>query len=106
MTASTTRTRPLSSVRTRLAGLARSQQRQYAGDADRPLGGYLGTMTAYGAVAGGLAAATALTGRQVPDGLPAKDVALCALATHKLSRLLTKDPVTSPLRAKALRTGR
>jgi hypothetical protein len=27
------------------------------------------------------------------------DVVRCAAATHKLSRLLTKDPVTSPLRA-------
>ncbi len=99
MTGTTTGTRPLSSARARLAGLVLSEQRQYAGDADRPLGGYLGTMTAYGAVAGVLAAATRLTGRPVPDGLPVKDVTLCALATHKLSRLLTKDPVTSPLRA-------
>ena len=28
-----------------------------------------------------------------------QDIALSALATHKLSRLLAKDPVTSPLRA-------
>jgi hypothetical protein len=94
-----TGTRPLRSARATLAGLARSQQRQYAGDADRPLAGYLGTMATYGTVVGALAAATRLSGRPVPDGLPVKDVTLCALATHKLSRLLTKDPVTSPLRA-------
>lgn len=78
--------------------MARSQHGQYAGDADRPLGGYLMTMTAYAGVVGVLAAGARLTGREVPDGLPVKDVALSALATHKLSRLLAKDPVTSPLR--------
>lgn len=85
-------------ARSRLARLARSQRGQYAGDADRPLGGYLMTMTAYAAVVAALAAAARITGQEIPDGLPVKDVALSALATHKLSRLLAKDPVTSPLR--------
>ncbi len=31
--------------------------------------------------------------------MPVQDTALCAVATHKLSRLLARDPVTSPLRA-------
>lgn len=86
-------------TRARLVAVARAQRGQYAGDADRPLGGYLATMTAYTAVVSALAAAARVTGREVPDGLPIKDVALSALATHKLSRLLAKDPVTSPLRA-------
>jgi hypothetical protein len=89
----------LDTARSGLAHIARSQHGQYAGDADRPIGGYLMTMTAYAGVVGVLAAAVRVTGREVPDGLPAKDVALSALATHKLSRLLAKDPVTSPLRA-------
>jgi hypothetical protein len=89
----------LSTARSRLEGMARSQRGQYAGEADRPLGGYLVTMTVYAGVVGVLAAAARMTGREVPDGLPAKDVALSALATYKLSRLLAKDPVTSPLRA-------
>jgi hypothetical protein len=89
----------LDTARSRLADAARSQRGQYAGEADRPLGGYLVTMTAYGAVVGVLAAGARVTGREVPDALPAKDVALSALATYKLSRLLSKDPVTSPLRA-------
>jgi hypothetical protein len=56
-------------------------------------------MAAYG---GALAAVTAIvrrTGREVPDGFPVTDIALNAAATHKISRLLAKDPVTSPLRA-------
>jgi hypothetical protein len=89
----------LDTARARLTDAARSAQDQYAGDADRPLGGYLATMLVYAGVVGGLAAAARLTGRKVPDGLSLTDVGLSALATHKISRLLAKDPVTSPLRA-------
>jgi hypothetical protein len=56
-------------------------------------------MATYAGLTGALAGATKLTRRPVPDGLPVTDVLLCAAATHKLSRLLAKDPVTSPLRA-------
>ncbi len=89
----------LDTARSRLALKARSVRDQYAGEADRPLGGYLITMSAYAAVVGVLAAGARMTRRPVLDGLPAKDIALSALATYKLSRLLAKDPVTSPLRA-------
>lgn len=89
----------VSAVRARLVSLARSQERQYAGDEDRPLGGYAMAMGVYAALVGSLAAAVRITGRDVPDGLPVTDIALSALATEKLSRLLAKDPVTSPLRA-------
>jgi hypothetical protein len=78
--------------------LARAQQDRYAGDADRPIGGYAATMSVYVGVVGALAVAARVTGREVPEGLSATDVALSALATHKLSRLLARDPVTSPLR--------
>jgi hypothetical protein len=83
----------------RLCRMVRSEQRRYAGDADRPLGGYLGTMATYTTVIGGLAVGARMTGREIPRDLPVKDLAISALATHKLSRLLAKDPVTSPLRA-------
>jgi hypothetical protein len=89
----------LSDAKSRLAGLARSQKARYSGGEERPLGGYAGTMATYTAVVGTLAAATRLTNHDLPDGLSTKDVLLSAVATHKLSRLLTKDPVTSPLRA-------
>jgi hypothetical protein len=83
----------------RLGRLARSEHREYAGDADRPLRGYLGTMGAYATVIGAIAAGARMTGRPVPGELPVKDLVVSALATHKLSRMLAKDPVTSPLRA-------
>jgi hypothetical protein len=78
---------------------ARSQRDRYSGGEERPLGGYLATMTAYGSMVTALAALARLTGRDVPDDLSWADVVRCAAATQKLSRLLAKDPVTSPLRA-------
>ncbi len=87
-------------VTRKLAESASQIGEHYAGHADRPLGGYLATMTVYSSVVGALAGAAALTGRKVPaDGMSGRDVVLAAAATHKLSRLLTRDPVTSPLRA-------
>lgn len=42
---------------------------------------------------------TKRTGREIPERIDAKDVALLGVATHKLSLLGTQDAVTSPLRA-------
>jgi Protein of unknown function (DUF1360) len=89
----------LSEIKSRLAGAAKAQGDRYSSGEDRPLAGYLGTMAIYGSLVGGLAGAAVATGRPIPDGLDPADVLLCAAATHKLSRLLAKDPVTSPLRA-------
>jgi len=82
-------------LRARLARVGRS----YAPHDHRPLDGYLAAMGAFGALAAGLAAAVKLSGKPVPERPSAADVALIAVATHKLSRLLAKDAVTSPLRA-------
>ena len=89
----------LTDFKSRLTGLAHAEKDRYAGGDDRPLGGYVGAMAAYTAVVATLAAVTRITRREVPDGLAVKDVLLSAVATQKLSRLVTKDPVTSPLRA-------
>ena len=74
-------------------------RRAYAGQERRPIEGYLRTMGAYGAVGLTLAGIAKATGRRIPERLSAGDVALVSVATHKLSRLLAKDAVTSPLRA-------
>jgi|SRR5579859_188920 len=86
-------------LKDRVAAAASAQAARYSGDDDRPLRGYAITMTVYAGVVGTLAGLTRLTGRDIPDRFPAADIVLCAAATHKLSRLLAKDPVTSPLRA-------
>jgi len=71
----------------------------YAPHEHRPLGGYVAAMGVYASVAAGMAAAVKATGREVPERPSAGDVVLLSIATHKLSRLLTKDAITSPLRA-------
>jgi len=88
----------LTDVRSRVTRLARAEKDRYSDGAERPLGGYLAAMGAYAGVTGILAVVTRLTRRELPDGLATKDILLAATATHKLSRLITKDPV-SPLRA-------
>lgn len=83
----------------KLARTAKAISERYSAGSDQPLRGYATTMTVYSALVGALTAAARMTGRPIPDGLSGADVVLSAAATHKLSRLLTKDPVTSPLRA-------
>ncbi|BAL86276.1 hypothetical protein AMIS_10560 [Actinoplanes missouriensis 431] len=73
--------------------------REYAPHEHRPLDGYLVAMGAFGTLSAALVAAAKLSGRPVPDRPSLGDVALLSIATHKLSRLVAKDSVTSPLRA-------
>ncbi|HWH00605.1 MAG TPA: DUF1360 domain-containing protein [Pilimelia sp.] len=82
-------------MRRRLAALRQA----YAPHEARPLGGYIAAMTTFAGAVGGLAAAARLTGRPLPERPELADVALLGVATHKLSRVLAKDAVTSPLRA-------
>jgi hypothetical protein len=50
------------------------------------------------ALTGGLVAAHR-SGRELPERLGARDLLLAGIATHKLSRLITKDKITSAVRA-------
>jgi hypothetical protein len=63
----------------------------------RPLGGYVGILASYGSLSVALAVALRHKGRRVRPLSP-WNLALYALATEHLSRLLTKDSVTSPVR--------
>jgi hypothetical protein len=85
-------------VLTKLRSWPQRQAEAYRNGADRPLGGYLKTMAMYAAGTVGAALAARATGRTAPRLSP-WDVAQLAVATHKVSRLIAKDPVTSPLRA-------
>jgi hypothetical protein len=73
--------------------------RAYAPHDHRPLGGYLRSMATLAVGTAGLAGLMKVTGRQLPERPAPADVVLLSIATHKLSRLLTKASVTSPLRA-------
>ena len=77
---------------------AQEVREHYAGDADRPLGSYVGTMATYGTLVAGLTGLVARRGG-FPERIDGRDLALVGVATHKLSRLIAKDSVTSPVRA-------
>ncbi len=79
--------------------IASRVQRAYAGDNDRPLAGYVGVLGGYASVFGALAAVARARGTRLPDRVSVTDVVLLCVGTHKASRLLSKDAVTSPLRA-------
>jgi hypothetical protein len=69
----------------------------YAPGQERPLGAYAIVTGVYGAgFAGSL---IALRARELPERLTTRDVLLIGIATHKLSRLVAKDKVTSFIRA-------
>lgn len=74
-------------------------QRAYAGTHDRPLKGYLVVAATYATLASGAAGLGRARGARIPERIDGRDLALVGLATHKLSRMIAKDPVLSPLRA-------
>ncbi len=68
-------------------------------DQPRPLGAYAGLVGIFNAVFAGVLLLVKRSGRRVPERITLQDLLLLGVATHKLSRLLSKDWVTSSLRA-------
>lgn len=66
---------------------------------ERPLLAYAGLAAAYAGLLGGGLAAAARSGRDLPSGVAANDLALYGVATHRLSRLLSREKVTRFARA-------
>jgi hypothetical protein len=66
---------------------------------ERPIAGYAGLIGLFGGLVGGFSAWLRASGRELPERMPAGDLALIAVATHKASRLIARDRVTSPVRA-------
>jgi hypothetical protein len=73
--------------------------RAYAPQDDRPLASFLVLMASYGSVVVAGAGILRRRGIKLPERIELTDVALISVATHKVARLLAKDPITSPLRA-------
>jgi len=65
----------------------------------RPLPEYAGLMALFSALFAGFIALVGRRGRPLPERIGLGDIVLVGVATHKLSRLIAKDVVTSPLRA-------
>lgn len=78
---------------------ARQEADAYRGDNPRPLGGYLAVLAIYGVLVASATVLAVVSGRRLPTRWPVQDLVTVTLGTHKLSRTLAKDAVTSPLRA-------
>ena len=63
------------------------------------LAGYASVMSVFGAAVAAAGVLGRVTGRELPAAYALPDLALGAVATHKFARLLSKDGVTTPLRA-------
>lgn len=73
---------------------------QYAPPEERPpLLSYAVAMAIFNAVFAGALLLARRRGRELPERPALGDLALVGVASHKLSRLIAKDKVTSPLRA-------
>ena len=71
----------------------------YAPGQERPLAAYAVLTAGFGATLGGALVALRAAGRELPERPGAADLVIGGIATHKVSRLLAKDRVTSFLRA-------
>ena len=78
---------------------AQREAETYRNGEERPLGGYLATMSAYAGAVTGLTLLGRRLGLRPPQQITPWDVALFGIATHRVTRTLTKDAVTSPVRA-------
>jgi len=71
----------------------------YKGGEDMPLARYAGLLFVYNAALFAALQAADKAGYELPEKVNYTDLILLGAATHKLSRIITKDRVTSPLRA-------
>ncbi|HEY8902700.1 MAG TPA: DUF1360 domain-containing protein, partial [Chthoniobacterales bacterium] len=65
----------------------------------KPLGDYSALMIVFSILAALFTTLLKACGRSLPERMPLPDVLLLGAASHKISRLVAKDKVTSPIRA-------
>jgi hypothetical protein len=78
---------------------AESLTAHYAPGQERPLGSYVILTGTYASALAGSLLALRARRHELPQRFTAADVVLIGIASHKLSRLIAKDKVTSFLRA-------
>jgi hypothetical protein len=69
------------------------------GNSDRPLSGYVAAMSVYATAVAGMTVIGRRFGVRAPQQITPWDVALFGIATHRVTRTITKDAVVSPVRA-------
>lgn len=72
---------------------------RYSPDQSKPLRGYAVLTLAFNTGVAAFTITQARSRRSLPERIPPSDIVLLGLATFKLSRLITKDKVTSFLRS-------
>lgn len=78
---------------------AREEADVYRGDNPRPMSGYVAALGVYGSVVTLATVIAAATDRRLPARWSVQDLVTVTLGTQKLSRIVSKASVTSPLRA-------
>ena len=68
-------------------------------DRERPLGGYVLLLSSFGTICAGFGVWLRRSGRELPERVETRDLALIAVGTFKLSRIIARDRVTSAIRA-------
>ncbi|MBC9732572.1 DUF1360 domain-containing protein [Nocardioides marmotae] len=71
----------------------------YDPDGEVELEGYAGSLTTYGLVLAGIAAAGSASGHHLAERYDLADIALGGLAVHKFTRLVSRSSVAAPVRA-------
>lgn len=66
---------------------------------DAPLASYATLAGAFNLIFAVFLLVLRLTGRSLPERVEARDVLIFGAATHKLSWILAREPITSPIRA-------
>lgn len=63
------------------------------------IAGYLGSLTTFGSLIAVGSLLGRRNGRSLPDSYAPVDLVLGAIATHKVARIISKEGVTTPIRA-------
>jgi hypothetical protein len=71
----------------------------YSPAEEKPLGSYAVLMSVFFTLASAFAAWFRRSGRELPDRIDGRDLALVTVASHKAARTISKDKVTSAIRA-------
>lgn len=70
-----------------------------ADDTHDRIPGYLGALTVFGTSVLAALVAGRAADKELPDRFRTRDLVLGAIATHKFTRIIAKDAVTTPIRA-------